>query len=483
MTSDGTLSRAYGVPKIHKQNIPYRIIISAVNSPTYKIANYLHEILNISFDREGRNVKNSFELLQRIKNTKLDNNTTLASLDAVSLFTNIPIDKAIESIEKRWETITTHTVIPLTEFINAIKLVFETTYFMFNKKIYKQIFGTPMGSPLSPVIADMVLHDMESLAIENLTYPLPLYYRYVDDILLAAPKDSLNDLLDRFNTLHSRLKFTLEISNDNTINFLNVKITKNQNNELEFDIYHKPTCSGRYLNYHSNHPWAQKKGVIFGMVDRILLLSEPKFYEKNLKNTITTLLRNGYTLQTIFKNINNRIKQQINKKEQDHKIVEQSLEEYNYFTIPYIKNISEKFGRKFKNYFKIAYSCKNKLNRYIVTGKDKLEQMEKSGIVYQINCNNCEASYVGQTKRKLKTRIKEHINDIRKNPDSHSVISMHRINYDHNFNWEKTKILDIEQNYSKRLTSEMVYIKKQKQGINKISDIELLPECYYNLIK
>jgi len=40
-------------------------------------------------------------------------------------------------------------------------------------------------------------------------------------------------------------------------------------------------------------------------------------------------------------------------------------------------------------------------------------------------CKNCNASYVGQTKRKLKTRLNEHVKNIRLDPQKHSVISDH----------------------------------------------------------
>jgi len=37
----------------------------------------------------------------------------------------------------------------------AISLILNFTFFSFNNKIYKQIFGDPMSSPLSPIIADI----------------------------------------------------------------------------------------------------------------------------------------------------------------------------------------------------------------------------------------------------------------------------------------------------------------------------------------
>jgi len=70
--------------------------------------------------------------------------------------------------------------------------------------MYKQIFGTPMGSPLSPVVANMIMQDFEEIVIGILPVRLLFYYRYVDDIILIAPSESI-DILGIFNSLHTRL--------------------------------------------------------------------------------------------------------------------------------------------------------------------------------------------------------------------------------------------------------------------------------------
>jgi len=57
--------------------------------------------------------------------------------------------------------------------LKALKLILESTYFKFNNIIYKQKFGTPMGSPLSPIIAEIVLQDLEVKALELLNIEIP----------------------------------------------------------------------------------------------------------------------------------------------------------------------------------------------------------------------------------------------------------------------------------------------------------------------
>jgi len=123
------------------------------------------------------------------------------------------------------------------EFLNAVKLVLHSTYFTFNNIIYKQTFGTPMGSPLSPIITDIVLQDLEERALNTLRFKPLFYFRYVDDILLTVPSDSIELTLVTFNSFHDRLQFTSEVEADRKINFLDVTLIVD--NSLIFDWFHK----------------------------------------------------------------------------------------------------------------------------------------------------------------------------------------------------------------------------------------------------
>ena len=124
-----------------------------------------------------------------------------------------------------------------------------------------------MGSPLSPVVANMVMQDFEKMAIGMLPCRL-LFYRYVDDIILVAPSERVGDILNIFNSLDTRLQFTMEIGLDGKISFLDTMLIIEERN-LIFDIYRKATFSGRFLNFHSYHPHCHKRGVIYEVVDKV----------------------------------------------------------------------------------------------------------------------------------------------------------------------------------------------------------------------
>ena len=196
-----------------------------------------------------------------------------------------------------------------------------------------------MGSPLSPVVANMVMQDFEKMAIGMLPCRLLFYYRYVDDIILAAPSESICDILDIFNSLHIRLQFTMEIGLDGKISFLDTMLIIEERN-LIFDIYRKATFSGRFLNFHSHHPLCHKRDIIYGVVDKIFCLCHPKFQRNNLIDAIKIFLQNRYPLRFIFSTIHNRIKYHINKINNLNKNKDDTKR---FFMIPYVNTISERF--------------------------------------------------------------------------------------------------------------------------------------------
>jgi len=86
-----------------------------------------------------------------------------------------------------------------------------------------------LGSSLSPppVVADLILQNLESSILSNLMYKPIFYYRYVDDIALSVPFFQLNSLLEKFNSFHHKLKFTMEVGGEgDRLNFLDPTIIK-----------------------------------------------------------------------------------------------------------------------------------------------------------------------------------------------------------------------------------------------------------------
>ena len=69
-----------------------------------------------------------------------------------------------------------------------------------------------MGSPLSSILTNCVIQDLEYNIFKILAFSIPFYYRYVDDIVLAAKKNQIKTILGIFNSYHERIQFTVEYS-------------------------------------------------------------------------------------------------------------------------------------------------------------------------------------------------------------------------------------------------------------------------------
>lgn len=298
----------------------------------------------ISIPPAQSHITNSFELVKKLSDIHINKEFSLIFLDVISLFTNIPVEMAVDSVASRWNYISTNCTIPRPEFITAVRLILNSTYFTFNGVIYQQTFGTPMGSPLSPIIADIVLQDLESKALKSLTFTPLFFVRYVDDIALAAPATLCDHTLNIFNSFHPRLQFTMEIGEENKLNFLDVSLIL-VDNHLIFDWYHKPTFSRRYLHFLSNHPLCQKRDTVISLFDRVTLLSHPIFHSKNLEIMVEILLDNSCPLEFIFKVLHERFKTFIYKMNSmlDNEKLNDESEEISFFTIPYVSSIFEKF--------------------------------------------------------------------------------------------------------------------------------------------
>ena len=84
----------------------------------------------------------------------------MVSFDVVSLFTCVPIDEALKVIEQRLnedETLMERTSIPVEDICALTELCLKSTYFQYQDQFYEQIEGAAMGSPLSPIIANIYM--------------------------------------------------------------------------------------------------------------------------------------------------------------------------------------------------------------------------------------------------------------------------------------------------------------------------------------
>ena len=110
-----------------------------------------------------------------------------------------------------------------------------------------------MGSPVSPVIANIYMEHFESLAFPTSPTLIKWWFRYVGDVHSATRRDHINKHQAHLNFIDLHIKFTIKLLGTDGFLFLDT-LTKPTPNSIESTVYRKPTHTDRYLDYKSNHP-------------------------------------------------------------------------------------------------------------------------------------------------------------------------------------------------------------------------------------
>lgn len=252
----------------------------------------------------------------------------------------------------------------------------------------------------------------------------------MDDILCIwnGEEDDLNKLHDYLNNLKPKLKFTIEREVNNKINFLDLTI-KRTNNDLEFEIYRKPTQINNIIPFNSNHHMQHKNAALNCYIHRmhkVPLL--PEAFEKEYKY-IKNLAKEHHFPENHIDKLIQRFKLR-----QDPLYLPETNDNHVYRCITYNESTKRLEKLFYKNNIKLIYKTNKTIESYLNNSKDKSEMNNNSGI-YRIKCKDCNAIYIGQTGRSLKIRINEHRKHITSN------VFQHRLNMGHNIDYENTEIL------------------------------------------
>ena len=122
----------YGLPKVHKPQIPLLPIVSFLQSPTYELSKHLSHLLSPLIGHSSSAVRNSNEFARFIIEQSIEEDEVLVSFDVVSLFTNIQTNLAVEIARRRLEndnTLEERTGMDVEEIVSLLELCLNATYF------------------------------------------------------------------------------------------------------------------------------------------------------------------------------------------------------------------------------------------------------------------------------------------------------------------------------------------------------------------
>ena len=493
-TSEST-PRLYCTPKIHKPDVPLRPIVDYTGSIAYNVSRSLADLLSPLVGNSGFHVPNSKDLAEELKDFVINEDEMFVSHDVVSLFKKTPINESLDIIRSRLvcdKSLGKRTHLEVDDIVTLLDFVLNTTYFQYGGEVYRQKFGAAMGSPVSPIVCNIFMEDLEQKAVSTAPeYIRPrLWKRYVDDILEVVKQGAVSDLTSHLNGIDptGSIKFTHEEESNGSLAFLDMLISRRPDGSLKLQVYRKKTHTDQYLHFHSAHPLQHKLGVVRTLYDRnrnLVTLQQDQALEKqHIDNALKQCGYPKWAMEKVGVDMNNP-RGRNNREETPYGTV----------VIPYVKGLSESLRRSYGRYnFQTAMKPVSTLRNILVHPKDKRSMEDQCNVIYKIPCKSCKSSYIGQTGRNFGYRLKEHRQDVDRTTAqkrftraekkasltefNKSAITDHAVRENHIIDWDSAKILESENNQSRRLLKESIWINKTAISMNRDEGGKKIPRVY-----
>ena len=209
--------RFYGTAKLHKlplngtiEALPIGSIVSNIGTVSYRLPKYLAQILS-PLEQSTYTIKSTFDLMGKIKTEQVPLGFTMVSFDVKSLLTSVPLTETIDIIlERVYNHKEISTVLTKNEIKKLLTLCTKNVHFTLNNEIYVQNDGVAMGSPLGPILANVLMLKLENTLVSRLHQHAKKYRRYVDNIFAYFKNESIEYVLTTLNSFHPDISFTYE---------------------------------------------------------------------------------------------------------------------------------------------------------------------------------------------------------------------------------------------------------------------------------
>ena len=342
-----------------------------------------------------------------------ENGYQYISFDVESLFSNVPIKRTVDIILKRiYEDKLVSTNLRKRTLKKLILDTCTKTAFSFNNKLYQQKDGVSMGSSLGPVLANIIMAELEDVVIKPLITngTIKFYTRFVDDTLLVIKPENVKKVHNALNKFDKNLRFTVDMFKDKVPHFLDLDLSPDGTS-----IFRKDTNTGLYVNFTSFVPWTYRISWIKSLVTRASRICAPN----KLSSEISTIKKfaswNDFPKSVVNSIINKTLNTPPNN-ESSNSI--NSNEITIYFRFPYygdkgfslfkscIRKIKSNCKKDQPVTFRLLYDV-TKLEFFCNT-KDRTPKLNQSFVFYEFTCPGCNANYVGKTERTLHERCDEH---------------------------------------------------------------------------
>ena len=438
------LPHIYGLPKIHKDGIPLRPIVHCRGSACHPLSCYLVKIVNPLRGKSSSYVRNSTHFVEKIRNAPIHSN------QIVSLFTKVPTDETLAVVQDMLavdSSLEERTCISIDNLMEMLTFCVETTYFemvltyTIKWRAWRWDLHCPQCWPI-------YMEYFEEMALGSIPLNPLMWLRYIDDTFILWPhQEDVQILMNHVNSIRPSIQFTMEKEQDNKLSFLDVLITHTEHGFCT-SVYHKPTFTGHYLNFHSHHPYNVKKGIVCCLQHRAKAISSDEVYQKEMDSLKETLYQNNYPESITSATIN-----------LDHK-TEEDTPKLTTVCLPYVRGLTEKIRKIWNPYdIRMTFRSESTLRRHLLRVKPPTENHMTKNCVYSIPCS-CGKVYKCETCRPLKVRLEEHHKAVVRGEIEKLSMADHiwREKGNHLPLWEEVEIIDREENWKRRCLKEFAHM-------------------------
>ena len=144
----------YGLPKIHKEGIPLRPIVSSIGAATYSTSKELSRILKPLVQKSPHHIQKNQDFMEHLKDIQLGPDEVMVSYDVRALFTSVPIQPTLEVIEKLLNEdpdLQKRTTMSTKQIMDLLEFCLRSTYFTYRGNFMSRWKELPWALPSAQV--------------------------------------------------------------------------------------------------------------------------------------------------------------------------------------------------------------------------------------------------------------------------------------------------------------------------------------------